>query len=503
MRHIAYATCLLALVLGCRPSAQSAPAAKSASPADGKIPITTRSNEARAIYLRGRTRNENLQPHEAHALFKQAVAIDPSFALGEYALATTSPTAKDGAEHLQKALALAGNASHGERLLMLGLQARTQGDPDRARQFAESLVVSYPQDERAHWTLGNACAAQQLFERAIDEFNAAIAINRQYALAYNQLGYAFRSANQMPAAERIFRRYIALVPDDPNPYDSYAELLMKLGRFDESIAQYRKALSIDKHFTGSFVGIAANEMLAGRYDAAVAETERYFSVARDDRERRAALHAQVLIYVDQGATDKALLAMERRIAIARAIGDTVNMSGDGVIIADILLEAGRTVEARTQFAEAHTLLATSSASADQKRDDALGARYDAARVALATGNLALARTEASAYLTGATERRNDARVRQAHELNGIVSLASKQYDESLTELALADQQNPAVLYAKARAYAGQGAAAKAKELTAQAQHMNILPTFSYVFTRASLAASTRSATSGSVGGKPR
>ena len=503
MRQIMYAGCLFAFAVGCRPASQSTVAAQSQSKDTGKIPITTRSEEARALFLRGRVLNENLQTHEAHALFQQAVAIDPSFALGEYSLASTSPTARELAEHLQKALALADHASPGERLMILVLQARNHGNPEATRQLAESLVVRYPNDERAHWTLANACSAQQLYDRAIAEFRAAIALNPQYSLAYNQLGYAYRSAGRLAAAESAFKQYIALVPNDPNPYDSYAELLMKSGRFDESIAQYRKALTIDEHFAGSFVGIAANEMLAGRYGAAIAEAERYFVVARDDGERRTALLTLAMIHVDHGGTDDALRAMERRYSRALAISDTVNLSADGVMIADILLEAGRIDAARERFVRAHELLATSSVADDVKRDDALAAHYDAARVALAKSDLQTARSEALVYTSGATTRHNDARIRQAHELNGLVALAAKQFDASLVELALADQQNPAVWSAKARAYAGRGERAQSQGLADQAKHMNILPTFPYVFTRARFAASTHSATSGSADGTPR
>ena len=38
-----------------------------------------------------------------------------------------------------------------------------------------------------------------------------------------------------------YRGHIELIPNDPNPYDSYAELLLKLGKFDQSIENYKKA----------------------------------------------------------------------------------------------------------------------------------------------------------------------------------------------------------------------------------------------------------------------
>jgi len=213
---------------------------------DGKIPITTRSDSARALFLKGRTASEALTAHEARGLFDQAVALDTAFAMAEYYLASGSTSHVELMEHLRRALALADDVSPGERLTILGMQARQNADPARARQLAESLVVLYPRDERARLALAILESAQREYPRAIAEYQDAVAINPGYALAYNQLGYAYRSVGDMGAAEAAFRKYISLVPDDPNPYDSYAELLMKTGRFDESIVQYRKALSASK-----------------------------------------------------------------------------------------------------------------------------------------------------------------------------------------------------------------------------------------------------------------
>jgi tetratricopeptide (TPR) repeat protein len=263
---------------------------------------------------------------------------------------------------------------------------------------------------------------------------------------------------------------------------------MKTGRFDESIVQYRKASSIDPHFGGSYVGIAADEMLAGRHAAAIAELEKYYAVARDDAERRTALFNKAMIDVDKGATDDALRALERSIAIARASTDTANMVVDRIAAANILLEARRLDAARDAYREAHDLVELSGLPSAVKQDDDLARHHDLARVAIARHDLGVARAEAAAYLIGAAAWGNDARVRQAHELNGLVALEAKRDDESLRELALADQEDPAVRHAMARAHAGKGELATAAEMSAQTARMNILPKLPYVFTRAAIAA---------------
>jgi tetratricopeptide (TPR) repeat protein len=116
---------------------------------------------------------------------------------------------------------------------------------------------------------------------------------------------------------------------------------------------------------------------------------------------------------------------------------------------------------------------------------------------LARRDLSAARVEAAAYMQGATDRHNDARVREAHQLDGLIALADHKYEECLSALAQADQSDPAVWYAMARAYDGLGDHTKAKALTDRAIHLNDLPSFSYAFTRAAAGGATRSATSGS------
>jgi hypothetical protein len=51
-------------------------------PADeGKIPITTKSDEARKEYMLGRDLTDRLQTHEANGHFDKAIAADPEFAM--------------------------------------------------------------------------------------------------------------------------------------------------------------------------------------------------------------------------------------------------------------------------------------------------------------------------------------------------------------------------------------------------------------------------------------
>jgi tetratricopeptide (TPR) repeat protein len=451
----------------------------------GKIPLTTKSEEGRKLYDKGLALSDQLRPHDARQLFQQAAAKDPDFAMAHYELALNSPTPKEFRAHLDQAVALADKASEGERLLILSLQSGADAQPTKALEYAREAATKYPEDARAHTAVGNSYYfGHQDYEKAREELQKAIEVDPSFSPAYNMLGYSHSFLGNYPEAETAFKKYIELVPDDPNPYDSYAELLMKTGRFDESIAQYRKALSIDPHFIGSHFGIASDLTFQGKHGQALAETQKMERAGRNDGDRRFAMFTRTVVLVDQGKTDEALKEMQRQYDLGARIGDTAAMAGDLVSMGDILLNAGRPDEAKKRYDQALGIQEKSGLSSEVKEDAKLGHHYDVARVTLAKNDLQTAKSEAETYLNGGKEKENPARIRQAHELEGRIALKEKKYDEAIDHLGQANQKDPYVLYVIALAYQGKGDQNKASEMFKQAAESYSLPTLNYAFIRA-------------------
>jgi tetratricopeptide (TPR) repeat protein len=452
--------------------------------ARGKVPVTTKSKEARKLYLKGQEYADQLRFHEARQLFAQATAKDPDFAMAHLRLAQNSPTPKEFRAHLNQAVALSDKATEGERLTILRLEASANAEPAKALQHAEELVLKYPQDERAHVVLANAYFGRQDFQNAIQELNKAIELAPSFPPAYNSLGYAYRPLGNYAESEKAFKKYIELVPNDPNPYDSYAELLMKTGRFDESIAQYRKALSIDPHFIASHYGIASDLTFQGKHAQAIAETQKMDAAAQNDGDRRFAMFTRTVVYVDQGKTDQALKEMQQQYDLGARIGDTAAMAADAESMGDILLNAGKPDEAQKRYQQALSLQEKSGLSSEVKEDAKLAQHYHLGRVALKGNDLPTAKAEAAAYLSGATAKKNDTRIRQAHQLAGMIALKEKKFDQAIAEFGQANQQDPYLLYEIALAYQGKGDTAKANEVFKQAAESYTLPTLDYAFIRA-------------------
>jgi tetratricopeptide (TPR) repeat protein len=460
-------------------------ASQEAKGAPGKIPITTTSDEARQLYLKGRDLAENLRATDSRALLEQAVAKDPAFALAHLLLANTAGTAKEFFDSMSRAKTASAKASEPERLMILGQDAGVRGDTAAQKTQLTKLVSLYPNDERAHNLIGIYSFGQQDYAGAVAHLQKATEVNPSFSPAYNMLGYSYRFLGRYPEAEKAFQKYIALIPKDPNPYDSYAELLMKMGRFKESIAQYEKALAIDPNFAASYIGISTDQILLGSSDQARNALDKLAEKSRNVGERRLAAFWTAASHVHDGAYDKALGAVQRAYALADKEGDKASLSGDLKQMGDILLESGKPDDAAAKYTQSVETINGASVPEEVKAATRRQGLFDEAEVALAKKDVKTAKLKAEAYAKEVAAKQVPFEVRQQHEINGLIALEEKDHTRAVAELKQANQQDPRVLYHLGLAYKGQGDAAKAREtLTASANFNGLSFNYAYVRKRA-------------------
>jgi len=456
---------------------------KSQTEDEGKIPITTSSDEAKKSYLQGRDLSEKLLAYDSRQHFEMAISQDPNFALAFYDLALASNSPKEFFTNLDKAVSNADKVSEGERLVILGLQAGVNNNSLKQKEYYEKLVSQFPNDERARNLLGNYMNGQQDYDKAIEEYKKATEINPNFSPSFNSLGYAYKSVNKYDDAEKAFKKYIELVPEDPNPYDSYAELLLKMGRYDESIENYQKALSKDPNFVGSHIGIAANYIYKGNYDQARVECQKLFNTARNAGEKRAALLGMTYTYLDEGKMDLALKELDKRYGIAKEENDMANMSADEFNKALILYEYGKYDDAAILFKKSVETFDQSNAAQEVKDNVKLNNLYYEGCLAIKKKDFSTANMKAEELMKGADQLGNQNQVRFAHELMGIIALNQKKWDKCISELQQADQTDQYNLYRMAAAYQNKGDKEKAKEYFMMVANDNSLPSMNYTFVR--------------------
>jgi len=450
---------------------------------EGKIPLTTSSAEALKFYRKGIDLFDNLRNQEALEYFKRAIEKDPEFAVAHLAYGMSSNDLSIFFEELNKALALTEKISEGERLTIYGVQAGASGLLLKQREYYQKLVENYPQDERAHYLLGNYLFYQQDFNLAIGEYRRATEINPNYPPAYNMLGYAHRQLENFDEAEEAFKRYLEIIPDNPNPYDSYAELLMKKGEFEKSIQNYQKALKIDPFFIPSHLGIATNLNFLGRHQEAQKNLRAFLQISRTPVESRAALNALIVSFLDESNYPKALSINDSLLAMSFQSADTGNISGNYEIRGNILQELGNYQEALQSFQLSHQIIQQSQLSSDFKANVATISLYHSARIDIATNKLSEAKSKTEELGRQAETKKNRNQSWLYHELLGLIAMQEMNFDESLGEFRRANLQDPYNLFRMAQAYQAKGDLNQAMKFCERVVHHNTLNSMNYSFVR--------------------
>lgn len=439
-----------------------------------KVPVTTSSDEARALYEEGLALADNLHGVEANAKFAQAVQADPGFAMAYYRLALSSQSAAAFFKAVGQAEEAMENASEGEKLYIRQLVALAENDQAAQLDAISSLLSMYPKDERTHIALANYQNGQQNFAEAAKHYEHATAINPDFASAWNSLGYARRSLGDLEGAKKAFARYIEIIPNEANPYDSYAELLMEMGEYDESIANYRKALEYDPHFPSAYAGISINESLKGNADAAQAAAREMMAAARNDAEKRGALFQSVTAHLYAGDFEQAIDVADELYALAEEQENLSAMGSIAEYMGDIMTVTGDSAGALEYYELALENRQASNINEANKEQARRTHLFKSAIAAVVGDDLETATALAEEYTAAAEADGTAFERRRVHELAGYLAAMNGDNEASAAELAQANQLDPIVLYWQAVANKEIGNDDKAAELATQAAYRNTL-----------------------------
>ena len=195
------------------------------------------------------------------------------------------------------------------------------------------------------------------------------------------------------------------------------------------------------------------------------------------------MFAETVVLVDSGKASQALASLDEQYALGQKTNDVAAMAFDNVQKGNVLLDMGKPDQAKKEFEAAVQLVQGSTLSQEIKDNNRLVSHFNLARVALAKKDLAAAKAEASAFRTGATASKNPFQTKQAHELDGTIALAEKDWNTAIAELEQANLQNPQNLYRICLAYRSKGDSAKAADFCKQAAAFNSLPNLNYALVR--------------------
>ncbi len=229
--------------------------------------ITTHSDQALVAYNIGVSQWQRFYYTEAKRAFDEAIRLDSAFAMAwvrRAALDDAMQNRDQARSDIDHAMIFLPRITPFEQMFIRLQSYRLSFSNVQAEGLADSMVRLYPGEKEVHLIRGNLYDLNKNFDESIRSYKRSISVDTSYALAVMSLGYAYSTIGEQEKAVAQMERYIRLAPDAADPRASFADILLRVGRYDEALDQYRQSLVLKPDYWYSVIQIGAIYMLKGR-----------------------------------------------------------------------------------------------------------------------------------------------------------------------------------------------------------------------------------------------
>src|SRR5215469_4718348 len=264
------------------------------------LPITTSSAKARELYLKGMEDYENLYLERCNDDWRAAVIKDPNFAIAWAWIAFNSGNPQEVSEARNHAKDLAPKTTPGEQLMVAWIVKVQEGDFLGGITAMNDMLAMFPRDKHLYYLAGNWLMGENGNDHARHMMEKALAIDKNYPAALNDLAYVEARDRHFDKAFQAMDRYIAMLPKEPNPQDSYGELKRMAGDFESALTHYSAALKMDPDFVSSQLGLGDTYALMGNQEQARIEYDKAIRFAHNEADRLTYGMQKAMTYVRDG-----------------------------------------------------------------------------------------------------------------------------------------------------------------------------------------------------------
>ena len=281
----------------------------------------TENNDAFQLYLKGEYSRQKGTPAgtaESLDFYRQAIALDPNYALAYQGLAMAYrsspaygsmspqeafPKAKEAA---QKALSLDPSMSTAYASLA-SIKATYDWDfPGAEREYKHAIQLS-PNNAEIHYSYGNFLVAMGRTDEALVELRNAFQIDPSSLNIQTNIGWALYIAGRTDEAAAQLRRVIERDPSFARAHLNMGEILEEQGRHSEAIASIQKARDLSKDPLAE-MALGHAFASAGRRDEAVKVA---MELEEKVRQKQVSPFLPAVVYAGLKDNDKAFYWLER------------------------------------------------------------------------------------------------------------------------------------------------------------------------------------------------
>jgi len=434
------------------------------------LPVTTSVPQARALYQKGMADYENLYLERCNDDWRAAVKADPSLAVAWAWIAFNSSNPEEASAAREKAKSFAPKATPGEQLMISWIAKVQEGDFIGGISAMNDMLEMYPKDKHLLYLAANWLVGEDGNDQAQRFLEKALALDKNFPAALNDLAYIYARHREFSKAFAAMDRYVALLPAEPNPQDSYGELSRMAGNFEGSLQHYRAALKIDPDFIWSQAGLGDTYALMGNQEQARIEYDKAVRFAPNEADRLSFSMQKATTWVREGNLSEADKQFREIATTAHAKEQELQEAQAYRRMAEYQTDDNAALK---YLAEAESSLGHSRTISRSDSDEELSRilRTRAVRAAHA-GNQGLADKSLKQLAAMAAASRNHVIQSSYNGAAGALLMAQKKFDEAIPLLE-EDQDNPFTMELLVQAYYQTNQSEKLAEAEARLRGTNV------------------------------
>ena len=163
------------------------------------------------------------------------------------------------------------------------------GRNEESIRLHQNIIEEYPYNELAWFNLGAAYQGLKLYEKSIDAYKYAIAIEEKFDYAYRNMGDAYIRLRKYKDAIEVLERVLELSRPEDVIYEAIGHCYDRLKNFAQARFYYRKASHLNQEDSKLYYKIACTYINEGQWGTAVKQLEIALQIHRNQPEYNLAM----------------------------------------------------------------------------------------------------------------------------------------------------------------------------------------------------------------------
>jgi len=145
---------------------------------------------------------------------------------------------------------------------------------DKAMEDFDKAIASNPGFYEAFNHRGGTFEKMGQFDKAIDDFDKAISLNPRYAEAYYNRGVVYGKTGSFDASIASFNKSLELDPGKVDAYVSRGVSYAIIGKHDKALKDFNEAIDLNQNYAKAYLNRANLYSVTGRKELAIADFQK-------------------------------------------------------------------------------------------------------------------------------------------------------------------------------------------------------------------------------------